>query len=163
MKAEQIIKMLEAASGDPESKEFRLSFFAELSGLQKNNFHPLVFINGNPQIGSNVYIGLFSEVNARDCDVIIGDNCDIASFVSINVADSHLKTIGLRETIDRKPITLEENVFVGSHSFIGGETYIGHHSVVGAGTILLNGGKIPPYSLIVGNPAIIKKGYFKKS
>jgi acetyltransferase-like isoleucine patch superfamily enzyme len=38
----------------------------------------------------------------------------------------------------------------------------GHHSVVGAGTILINAGEIPLYSLIVGNPAKIKAEYYKK-
>ena len=134
----------------------------ELLDLRDNSFHPLVFINGDPKIGNNVYIGLFSEVNARGSIIIIGDNCDIASFVSINVADSHKKTVGIDKEIERKSIILGCNVFIGSHSFIGGETEIGHHSVVGAGTILINGGKIPPYSLVIGNPAIIKPRYFRK-
>ena len=63
--------------------------------------------------------------------------------------------------IERKKIYLENNVIIGSHTFIGGETHIGHHSVIAAGTILLNAGYIPPYSLIIGNPAKIKKEYYK--
>ncbi|MCK4858509.1 MAG: acyltransferase [candidate division Zixibacteria bacterium] len=132
----------------------------EVLDLRENELHPLVFINGNPRIGKDVYIGLFSEVNAQGSEVSIGDNCDIASFVSINVADSHKKCIGISDDIERKPIVLEENVFVGSHSFIGEGTHIGHSSVVGAGTVLLKGGHIPPGSLIIGNPASIKEGYF---
>ena len=71
-------------------------------------------------------------------------------------------SIGISDKIDRGPITLDENVFVGSHSFIGGGTHIGHHSVVAAGTILIKGGEIPPYSLIKGNPAVVYPGYYKK-
>jgi len=33
--------------------------------------------------------------------------------------------------------------------------------MIGVGTILINGGDIAPYSLIVGNPPIIKEGYYK--
>lgn len=130
--------------------------------MNENRFHPLVFIGGEPKIGENVYIGLFSEVNARGAKVVIGKDCDIASFVSINVADSHLKTLGVSTKIDRQDITLGKSVFVGSHAFIGGGNHIGHHSVIGAGTILVKGGKIPPYSLIVGNPAKIFPGHYKK-
>lgn len=130
--------------------------------LKENKYHPLVFINGEPSIGENVSIGFFSEVNAKKGKVIIGDNCDIASFVSINVADSHLKAIELKEEIQRSEIILENNVFVGSHSFICGNVNIGHHSVVGAGTILINKGDIPPYSLIKGNPAVVYEGYYLK-
>lgn len=142
-------------------KEY-LDALIETLDLRDNPFHPLVFINGEPEIEENVYIGLFSEINAKHAKVRIGKNCDIASFVSINVADSHKYTIGIADQIERRDIVLEENVFVGSHSFIGGGNYIGHHSVVAAGTILINKGEIPSYSLISGNPVQIKPGYFKK-
>jgi len=146
------------------SKEDFMNLLNEILGLKPNDFHPLVFINApeSCEFGKNVYIGYLSEVNARGSKIIIKDNCDIAGFVSINVADSHKRCIGLKDEIDRGPITLEECVFVGSHSFIGGHTHIGHHSVVAAGTILIKGGYIPPYSLIKGNPAKIYPGYYSK-
>jgi acetyltransferase-like isoleucine patch superfamily enzyme len=131
--------------------------------IPSNQFHPLTFIHGMPDIGRNVYIGLFSEVNAKGGYVRIGDNCDIASFVSINIADSHKKCIGLSCETDRGCIILEDNVFVGSHSFIGGRVKVGHHSVISAGCILIADGVIiPPYSLIVGNPYKVKEGYYAK-
>ncbi len=126
-----------------------------------NPFHPFVFINGDPQIGKNVYIGLFSEINAQGAEVTIGDNCDIASFVSINVADSHKKCIELMGEVERKPIIIEHNVFIGSHCFVKGGARIGHHSVIAAGSIV-EGVEIPPYSLVAGNPMVIKKGYYRK-
>lgn len=144
-----------------DDKKVLLANLIDLLDLRANPYHPLVFINGDPHIGKNVYIGEFSEVNAKGSSVTIGDNCDIASFVSINVADSHKFSIGIKKTIDRKPIVLEDNVFVGSHCFIGGGCYIGHHSVIGAGTILINCSKIPPYSLIKGNPPVIREEYYK--
>ena len=134
---------------------------SKLIQMPKNQFHPLVYIGGKPQIGKNVSIGLLSEVNAKGARIVIGDDCDIASFASINVADSHEKTIGTTSEIERKDIILENNVFVGSHCFIGGGVHIGHHSVVAAGTIIVKPCKIPPYSLAIGNPAAIKEGYLK--
>lgn len=142
-----------------KKEEFQ-SLFTELTDIRENPFHPLVWIGGEPEIGENVYIGGMSEVNAKGARVVIGDNCDIASFVVINCTDSHKRTIGLSEEIERKDIVLENNVYVGTQSFIGGGVHIGHHSVVGAGTIVREG-KYPPYSLIVGNPAVVKEGYYK--
>ncbi len=144
---------------DPE--EFRESF-ESLTQFKRNRFHPLVWINGEPEIGENVYIGGMSEVNAKGAKVLIGDNCDIASFVSINCADSHKKCLELSEKTDCKDIVLEDHVFVGSHCVIKGGSHIGHHSVVAAGTIV-DGVKIPPYSLISGNPMEIKDGYYLKN
>jgi acetyltransferase-like isoleucine patch superfamily enzyme len=133
--------------------------FSELTQFKKNRFHPLVWIVGNPEIGQNVYIGGMSEVNANGARVVIGENCDIASFVSINCADSHKKCIGLSNEVDRKDIIIEHNVFIGSHSVIKGGARIGHHSVVAAGTIV-DGIKIPPHSLIYGNPMQVKENYY---
>lgn len=140
-------------------KDFQ-NLFALLTNFKINNFHPLVWINGDPIIGENVYIGGMSEVNAKGAVVRIGDNCDIASFVSINCADSHKKCIGLTKEDSREDIIIENNVFIGSHSVIKGGVYIGHHSVIAAGTIV---GKsiIPPFSLVIGNPMEIKKEYYK--
>lgn len=128
-------------------------------GIKENPFHPLVMINGNPEIGDNVYIGAFSEIYCKGSQLNIGDNCDIASFVAINCADSHKKTIGLCEYIEKKPIVIESNVFIGSHCLVKGGVHIGHHSVIAAGTIV-DASIIPPYSLVSGNPMCIKKGYY---
>jgi len=135
---------------------------SKLIQVPENRFHPLVFINGLPKIGKNVCIGFFSEVNAKNATVTIGDNCDIASFVAINAADSHKRCLEKLDYIERGEITLERNVFVGSHSFIGGGVYLGHHTVVAAGTIIAKPVKVPPYSLVIGNPFVVKEGYFQK-
>ena len=136
--------------------------FFKLISNKKNPYHPLVWIGGKPKIGKNVYIGGFSEVNAKGAKILIGDNCDIASFVSINVADSHKRCIEKKNKINYESIKIENNVFIGSHSVILGGVKIGHHSVIGAGTVVRKG-KIPPYSLVIGNPCKIKKNYYKKS
>ena len=143
-----------------DKNEF-LKLFSEATDIQKNSYHPLVWINGSPDIGEGVYIGGFSEIYAKGANVIIGNNCDIASFVVINCSDSHKKTIGISDSVEYGDIVLEDNVYVGTQSFIGSNTYIGHNSVVGAGTIVPKG-KYPPYSLIVGNPAVVKEGYYIK-
>lgn len=141
----------------PEFEEL----FTALTTFRRNSFHPLVWIVGEPVIGENVYIGGMSEVNAKGAKVVIGDNCDIASFVSINCADSHLKCIEMASETQRREIVLECHVFVGSHSVIKGGAHIGHHSVVAAGTIV-GATQIPPYSLVYGNPMIVRAGYYLK-
>ena len=141
------------------SNEFG-DLFSQHINFKKNKFHPLVWINGDPEIGENVYIGGMTDINCTDATLIIGDNCDIASFVAINCADSHQKCLGISDKINRKNITLENNVFIGSHCVIKGGAHIGHHSVIAAGTIV-EGVKIPPYSLVSGNPMQVKNGYYK--
>ena len=136
--------------------------FQQLTSFKENPYHPFVWILGEPIIGDNVYIGGFSEINSQGAKITIGNHCDIASFVSINCADSHLKCIGLSKNIVRKDIILEDHIFIGSHSVIKGGAHVGHHSVIAAGTVV-NAGYVPPYSLVVGNPMVIKAGYYARS
>ena len=133
--------------------------FTKYTNFTENEYHPFVWILGNPEIGKNVTIGGFSEINATDALIKIGDNCDIASFVSINCSDSHKKVVGINKQISRKDILIENNVFIGSHSVIKGGAIICHHSVIAAGSIV-DGIEIPPYSLCWGNPLKVKKGYY---
>jgi len=135
----------------------RIILFA--TGNKANPYHPLVLMTGEPIIGKGTYIGAFSEVNARGAKVQIGENCDIASFVAINSADSHLMTIGLSKTNIRKNILVGDNVFIGSHAVILGGANIGHNSVIAAGTVVRDG-TIEPYSLVIGNPMKVKSRYY---
>ena len=135
--------------------------FSRFTTFRENPFHPFVWINGSPKIGKNVYIGGFSIINALDVTISIGDNCDFASFVSINSADSHKRCIGLADGIERKNIVIGNNVFIGSHSVIKGGAVIGSYSVIAAGTVV-DGEEIPPYSLVIGNPMKVKRGYYRK-
>jgi acetyltransferase-like isoleucine patch superfamily enzyme len=72
-----------------------------------------------------------------------------------------MKCIGLTDKIQRKPITIGDCTFIGSHSFIKGGADIGHHCVIASGTIV-EGVKIPPYSLVLGNRMEVKESYYKK-
>ena len=125
----------------------------------KARFHPLVLINGDPEIGEGTKIGIFAELYDKGGIVRIGANCDIASFVAINCADSSQRVLGRSNMVSRKPVWIGDYVFVGSHSFIGPGTRIGHHSVLAAGTIV-KGRNIPPYSLVWGNPCKVKRGHY---
>lgn len=138
---------------------FRRLFLKTVNN-QDNPYHPLVWINGQPEIGQGTYIGGFSEINAKGAKVVIGKNCDIASFVAINVADSHLRCIGLSDVIQLRSIVIGDNVFIGSHCAILGGASIGHHSVIAAGCIIRNI-IIPPFSLVIGDT--VKKEYYRKA
>ena len=142
-----------------DEKEFE-ELLSHVTTFKKNSFHPLVWIVGEPKIGKNVYIGGLSEIQANGISLSIVDNCDIASFVSINGSDSHKKCLGISEETERRDITIENNVFIGSHCVIKGGAHIGHHSVIAAGTIV-EGVKIEPFSLVIGNPMTIKNGYYQ--
>lgn len=140
--------------------DFRRRFF-ELMEYPDNPYHPLVWINGRAEIGEGTYIGGFTDINAKGARVVIGAHCDIASFTAINVADTHRRAIGLDDPEPCRDIIIGDYVYIGSHSVIMGGTRVGRRSVIGAGTIL-RGEEVPPYSLAIGNPAVIKQDYFRE-
>jgi len=150
-----------SSSADKLTRDEFARLLADVIQMRENQFHPLVWITGDPKFGDGVFIGAFSEVSAVGANVTIGDNCDIGAYVSINCADSHKKCIGLSDKIDRRDIVIEHNVFIGAHSMIKGGAHVGHHAVIAAGTIV-DGIVIPPYSLISGNPMIARSGYYAK-
>lgn len=131
--------------------------FLDWIDFEQNPYHPFVWIRGEPEIGENVYLGFFSVINAKASSIEIGDNCDIAPMVMINCADSHRKCLGLTNEVDRTPIKLEHNVFVGGGAIIKPGSEVGHHTVVGAGETV--SGRIPPYSLVVDGT--VNKGYYQ--
>lgn len=53
------------------------------------------------------------------------------------------------------PITIHDECWIAASAFIGPGAVIGHACVVGASTVLC--GKLPDYSIAVGNPAKILK------
>lgn len=59
-----------------EHSAFR-KLFLETINNRENPYHPLVWINGEPEIGLGTYIGGFSELNAKGARLIIGNDCDI--------------------------------------------------------------------------------------
>lgn len=77
-------------------------------------------------------------------DAEIGKNCVIRQGV----------TIGGRSGNTVLP-RLEDYVDVGAHAQILGPIVIGEHAVIGAGAVVLK--DVPPYAVVVGNPAKIIK------
>ena len=121
-------------------------------GGDRFGFHPMVLINGNPVIGAGTKIGVLSEIYDKGGIVRIGANCDIASMVVVNCADSHRKTIGLSDEVELLPIEIGDNVFIGTHSAILGGCKIGHHSVIGAGVILRKHTIVLSHSVVKAHP-----------
>jgi len=143
------------------SQEALQAWFTQLTTFKPNRFHPLVWINGEPEIGVGTTICGMSEVNAKGAKVRIGAHCDIASFVAINCADSHNRCLGLSDEIERRDITIGDHVFIGSHCVVKGGAVIGDYCVVASGTIV-EAVEIPPYSLVIGNPMQVKAGYYRE-
>ena len=120
-----------------------------------------VQIHGNVDIGEGVSICEPADINGVDSMVRIGDGCDIAAFVTITCADSHRRCIGISTAIERRPVFIEDHVFIGQGATILGGCRIGHHSVIGAG-VVLKSKIVPPYSRVRLPEPIIEEAFYAR-
>jgi aminocyclitol acetyltransferase len=64
--------------------------------------------------------------------------------------------------INKEPISIGNDVYIGANSFINASkvTSIGDGAVIGAGAVVLE--NVPPYAVVVGVPAKIKRFRFSE-
>lgn len=108
-------------------------------------------------IGNGTHIGRNSSISAAK-EIKIGSGCLFSFNVSILDHD-HFFGYNVSPVNDKlskpKSITINDNCFVGAHSFILKGVELGHHCVVGANSVVTK--SFPPYSIIAGNPAKLLK------
>lgn len=66
----------------------------------------------------------------------------------------HNTTIGSARK-GRGALVIGNSVDIGANVVIVGEIEIGNHAVIGAGAVVMK--SVPPYAVVVGNPARIEK------
>jgi acetyltransferase-like isoleucine patch superfamily enzyme len=107
-------------------------------------------------IGSDCFISLGAYIDERRGKIIIGDNCTITNGVKLLSHDATAAIIEPGKSGEYTTI-IENNVFVGMDAIILPGRKIGTHSIVGAGSVVTK--DIPPYCIVVGNPATIVKRF----
>lgn len=110
------------------------------------------------RIGDNVGIS-GSTINATT-EIQIGDNVLIGSGCLITDTDSHPldwcdRLNNDMSKVRKKPIIIENDVFIGARSIILKGVTIGEKSIIGAGSVVT--ASIPPNCIAAGNPAKVIK------
>lgn len=118
--------------------------------------HPQAAVTGNVIIGKDVYIGPGAALRGDWGAIIIEDgcnvqeNCTIHMFPGVTVVLKEGAHIGHGAIIHGA--TIGRNCMVGMNSVVMDEVEIGEGSIIGALSFVKAGEKIPPRSLVVGNP-----------
>ena len=111
-------------------------------------------------IGDNSFIGMrnYFSVGRK---IVIRDYCLTAMNCSF-IGSTHLYDDPMQAYI-YTGVSLDSDIYVGANCFFGygaqviGNVRIGHGCVLGAGAVIRN--DIPPFSLVVGNPAKVIKRF----
>ena len=122
----------------------------------KDNFH----------IGKHVYIGPnatilcnYTKVNIHD-KVVIGPNLTIVeNDHEFQIVGKYIIDSGLKNRKENE-ITICSDVWIGANVTILKGVTIGRGSVVGACSVVTK--SVPPYSIVVGNPASVVKKRFSE-
>lgn len=138
------------------------SFDGHIPVIHESSFiHPLAAVTGNVIIGKDCYIGPGAALRGDWGQIIIEDgcnvqeNCTIHMFPGLTVLLKEAAHIGHGAVIHGAVIG--KNCLVGMNAVIMDHVELGDESIVGALSMVKEGEKIPPRSLLVGNPARIIK------
>ena len=130
--------------------------------------HPTAYIDESAQVIGDVEIGQESSVWMNvvirgDVNIIrIGDRTNIQDGTVIHVMrDTHATRLGHDVTVGHAAIlhgcTIHDRVLIGMGSMLLNGAEIGEDSIVAAGTLVPEGKKFPPRSLLMGRPAVLKR------
>jgi len=112
---------------------------------------------GEILIGNYTRIGLGNTIIGP---VTIGDKVNLAQNIVISGLNHSYEDISKNisdQGVSTKIVVIENDVLIGANSTILSGVHIGQHVVVGAGSVVTK--NIPPYSVVVGNPARVVKRY----
>jgi acetyltransferase-like isoleucine patch superfamily enzyme len=108
-------------------------------------------------VGTNAYIGHHCSFGST-AEVRIGANCIIANGV-VFVDDDHnfdRIDVPIREQgVRSQPITIEDDVWIGSGARILRGVHIGTHAIIAAGAVVRT--DVPSYAIVGGVPARVLK------
>lgn len=126
-----------------------ISRLCRISSGSSNKHRGQVVIENNVHVGQNSFLDGTGGLTIGK-DSLFGPN--VVIMTGNHVFEDPSVPIRLQGGIP-KPITIEEDVWLGSNVTVLGGVTVGKGSVVGAGSVVTK--NIPPFSITVGNPARI--------
>jgi phenylacetic acid degradation protein len=123
--------------------------------------HPQAAVTGHVIIGRDVYIGPGAAIRGDWGKIIIEDGCNVQENCTIHMFPGVTVLLKASAHIGHGAIvhgaTIGKNCLVGMNAVIMDEVELGDESIVGALSFIKQGEKIPPRSLVAGNPGRIVK------
>ena len=110
---------------------------------------------GDVMIGDHTRIGLHNTIIGP---VKIGSHVNLAQGITVTALNHNFDDAEKRideQGVSTKPVTIEDDVWVGANAVILPGVTIGNHCVVAAGTVVTK--DVPPHSLVAGVPAKVIK------
>jgi carbonic anhydrase/acetyltransferase-like protein (isoleucine patch superfamily) len=132
---------------------------------------PGAHVIGQVTLAAQASVWFNTVLRADRAPIVVGEGSNIQDNTTVHIERPEERedgravgcTIGRNVTVGHNCVvhacTLEDDVLIGMGAVVLTGAVIGHGSIVGAGAVVLGGARIPPYSLVVGNPGQVKKTY----
>ena len=129
---------------------------------------PSAYVDQSAQVIGDVVIGPESSVwmNAvvrGDVNHIrIGRRSNIQDLTMVHVMrETHPTIVGDEVTVGHSAVvhgtTIEDRVLIGMAAVLLNGVHVGHDTIVAAGTLLTEGTRVPPRSLVMGRPGKVMR------
>jgi len=126
---------------------------AKLMGFgEGSSVYDSCLVLGDVSVGKNVWIGPYTILDGSGGGLIIGDNCNICAGVHIYTHSTVNQVINNTE-IEKAPVTIGNNVYIGPNSIVAMGCHIGSRVVIGASSFVNK--DIPDNTKAFGTPAIV--------
>lgn len=134
------------------------SFKGFIPVIHESSFvHPQAAVTGNVIIGKDCYIGPGAAIRGDWGEIIIEDGCNVQENCTIHMFPGKSIRLKAGAHIGHGAIihgaNIGKNCLVGMNAVLMDDAELGDESIVGALAFVKAGMKIPPRSLLVGNPA----------
>jgi carbonic anhydrase/acetyltransferase-like protein (isoleucine patch superfamily) len=124
--------------------------------------HPLAVVIGDVVLGPESSVWPHAVIRADDNRISIGARTSVQDNAVLHCT-SHLPTIvgddvTLGHLCHLEGCTIEDRALVGVGAVVLHEAVVGRGSIVGANAVVRNGQVVPPLSMALGVPAVVREG-----
>lgn len=130
--------------------------------LHENVFiAPGAIVLGDVTVGEDVGIWYHATVRGDRAAIVIGNRSNVQDNAVVHVDEGHGVSIGENVTIGHSAIihgcSIGDNSLIGMGAIIMNGAQIGKNCIVGAGALVTQNTIVPDNSLVLGNPAKVKR------
>ena len=155
---DRALQYMDKLNNHYHTKKERQEIFSELTGKQipeSSHVVPPFYTDFglNITVGKGVYINMGVTMQDQG-GVTIGDGCQVGHHVSI-LTINHDDDPENRGQLFPRPISIDKNVWIGSHAIILPGVSIGYGAIIGAGSVVTK--DVPDCAVVAGNPARVIK------
>ncbi len=116
---------------------------------------------GRVTMGECVNVWFGAVVRGDINSIAIGEDTNIQDGVILHVDDDFPLVVGARVTVGHGAIlhgcVIDDEVLIGMGAKVLNGAKVGRGSIVAAGAVVREGTEVPPFSLVAGLPAVVKR------